>query len=224
MTPETSAAPPVAGDCWNHIGVWGADEPRCPRLAAVIHCRNCPVFAEAGRVFFRHQPPAEYLKDWHGVLAVPDAKQTATDVSLMVFRLAGEWFALPTENVREVAAAGPVHSLPHRAGPLMRGLTFIHGELLLCADLHLLLEPEGERLAGDGRRLVVEQHGEYWCCIVDAVAGLEHCAAAALQPPPVTARAAAASCLRGVYTRADGTVIGCLDAAALFVALRKALP
>ncbi|HEY9052840.1 MAG TPA: chemotaxis protein CheW, partial [Gammaproteobacteria bacterium] len=34
-------------DCWNKIGVWGNEKPRCPQLDELIHCNNCPVYAEA---------------------------------------------------------------------------------------------------------------------------------------------------------------------------------
>ena len=37
-------------ECWRTIGIAG--DKTCPELATFIHCRNCPVLAEAARTFF----------------------------------------------------------------------------------------------------------------------------------------------------------------------------
>ena len=56
-------------DCWNRIGVWRTTIERCPELEKVIHCRNCPVFAKAGRKLLRTKPPEGYRSEWTGIIA-----------------------------------------------------------------------------------------------------------------------------------------------------------
>ena len=53
---------PTAGGCWHRIGVSG--DRSCPELSTFVHCRNCPVFAAAARVFFDRPAPEGYLAEW----------------------------------------------------------------------------------------------------------------------------------------------------------------
>ncbi|WYX25703.1 hypothetical protein WJ969_08370 [Achromobacter xylosoxidans] len=52
-------------DCWNRIGIRG--DKRCERLAGYVHCRNCPVYADAAkRILDRLPPQAEGVDDGAG--------------------------------------------------------------------------------------------------------------------------------------------------------------
>src|SRR5579883_797895 len=125
-----------AADCWNRIGVWG--DRSCPELAQVVHCRNCPVFAAAGRRFLDGPSPQGYLEEWTERLALP-IEETATDVqSVLVFRLGDEWLALRVQVLVEVTTQRPIRRIPRRAG-LLAGLVNIRGELHLCVRLAQLL-------------------------------------------------------------------------------------
>ena len=68
MTADSVVLPLVAY-CWNRIGVRG--DRSCPELAKHTHCRNCPVFAAAGRRFLDAPSPAGYLDEWTDRLAAP---------------------------------------------------------------------------------------------------------------------------------------------------------
>ena len=46
---------PPQPECWRTIGITG--DKSCPELATYIHCRNCPVLAEAARTFFARRLP-----------------------------------------------------------------------------------------------------------------------------------------------------------------------
>ena len=62
---ETSVTQPMP-ECWRVIGVSG--DRSCPELEQFIHCRNCPVLAEAARSFFDRAAPEGYLDAWRAIL------------------------------------------------------------------------------------------------------------------------------------------------------------
>src|SRR5262249_23184497 len=124
-------------DCWNRIGVAG--DRSCPELNTHIHCRNCPVFSRAARSFFDRPAPSGYLADWTRLLAEPEAATDGDEVSLLIFRLQGEWLALGTRVAAEVTATRPIHRIPHRSGQVLAGLVNLRGQLQLCVLLHGLL-------------------------------------------------------------------------------------
>ena len=47
---DKTSRQPGSEQCWKIIGVMG--DATCPRLDEAVHCRNCPVFAEAGQRLF----------------------------------------------------------------------------------------------------------------------------------------------------------------------------
>src|SRR3954462_5683075 len=107
---------PGVGDCWNHIGVHG--NRSCPELATAVHCHNCPVFAAAGRQFLDAASPSGYLEDWAERLAALPETAAADIQSVLLFRLADEWLALPVTVIVEVTGPRPVHRIPYRGGVL----------------------------------------------------------------------------------------------------------
>ena len=56
--------------CWGSIGVWGDDRPRCSVLEAVLHCRNCEIFENAGRELLDRDLPEAYGVEWTDGIAV----------------------------------------------------------------------------------------------------------------------------------------------------------
>jgi len=215
------AAPQV--DCWNRIGVWG--DRSCPELLPAVHCHNCPVFAAAGRKFLDAPSPPGYLEDWaERLAALPEA--AAGDLqSVLIFRLADEWLAMPVAVLVEVTSPRPVHRIPYRGG-MLAGLVNIRGELHLCARLDQLLgiagkggNREANSSKGQPRMLVVRREQEAWVFPVDEVAGVTRFAASELSSVPPTLGRAAARFARGLYAWNEHAV-GCLDDARLFDSLR----
>ena len=135
----------TASDCWNIIGVRG--DRSCPELPGVVHCQNCPVFAAAGRHFLDAPSPPGYLEEWTERLAAPVEEAVADLESVLTFRLADEWLALPVRVLIEVTTLRPVHRVPYRGG-LLAGLVNIRGELHLCAHLARLLGIESRTAPG----------------------------------------------------------------------------
>lgn len=135
-------------DCWNRIGIRG--DKRCERLAGYVHCRNCPVYADAAkRILDRLPPQAEGVDDGAGAAQADRGRLS----SLLVFRLQGEWLGLPTKALDEVAGTRPILTLPHRRDPAVLGVTNMRGTLTVCVSLGRLLGLEGRRstAAASGR-------------------------------------------------------------------------
>jgi chemotaxis-related protein WspD len=243
------ATRPGPGDCWNRIGVRG--DRSCPELPRVVHCHNCPVFAAAGRRFLDAPSPPGYLEEWTERLATPVEAEAADLEGMLTFRLGEEWLALPVRVLVEVTTPRPVHRVPYRAG-LLAGLVNIRGELYLCAHLARLLGIERQALASNGdarprlvdgrslegrrqpaapeargpaapdRLLVVQRESDRWVFPVDAVGQVLRVPRGEVGPPPATVGRAAAHLSRGVFSWA-GRLVGLLDDARLFEALRARL-
>src|SRR5262245_55358447 len=120
-------------DCWNSIGVEG--NGTCRELVKFIHCRNCPVYSAAGRQLLDRPLPVEYQHEQAEHYAQQKKFFQPARLSVVLFRIAGEWLALPTQAFQEVAERRAMHTLPHRRRGLALGLVNIRGELLICASL-----------------------------------------------------------------------------------------
>jgi predicted RNA methylase len=90
---------------WNLIGVRG--DRSCPELIEFVHCQNCPVFAAAGRRFLDAPSPEGYLDEWTDRLAEHADELSCGLISVLVFRLADEWLALPIQTLVEVTPPRP---------------------------------------------------------------------------------------------------------------------
>ncbi|MFM7242986.1 MAG: chemotaxis protein CheW [Planctomycetaceae bacterium] len=218
---------PPMPECWRVIGVSG--DRSCPELQSYVHCRNCPVLAEAARGFFERGAPPGYLDSWRAILEEPaEAAQTA-DSSVLVFRVGHEWLALPTAALVEVTPARTIHTVPHRHGTPLAGLVNIRGQLQLCVSLHAVLGLEGGPTAkatddvadGTPRLIVAEREAagstERWVFGVDEVAGVHRVGRADLRPVPSTVGQAAARCSSALFEWQARTV-ALLDDVRLFEA------
>ncbi len=136
-TEDTGAAQDQPPDCWRVIGVGG--DRSCPELETYIHCRNCPVMADAAEAFFNRTPPEGYLDEWRHVLETTSEGTESSGVSVLIFRLADEWFSLGAESLTEVTPLRRIHTIPHRSNSVFAGMVNVRGQLLLCCSLHGLL-------------------------------------------------------------------------------------
>ena len=216
-------------DCWNRIGVSG--DRSCPELETHIHCRNCPVFSVAARQFFDRPAPAGYLAEWTKILAEPTEQAAGDDVSLLIFRLGGEWLALSTRVVAEVTPPRPVHRIPHRSNGIIVGLVNLRGQLQICISLHQLLgvdaksehgrnqaEPGG--LPPQPRLVVIRRDSETWAFAADEVPGVHRLARGGLRNVPATLANPATSYSQAVFAWRSRS-IGYLDDQRVFATLRS---
>ena len=204
-------------NCWRIVGVSG--DRSCPELATFIHCRNCPVLAAAARRFFDRAAPEGYIASWQEILEQPAAPTAGDATSVLIFRLGGEWLALPTTVLVEVTLPRQIHRLPHRSGTVLAGIINIRGQLQLCVGLGGLLglvEPVAKSPKCDpaARVIVVERTTargpERWAFGVDEVAGVHSIPRAALRNAPATVRGTVVRATVALFPWHDRTV-GLLD-------------
>ena len=93
---------------------------------------------------YRHELSQELARA--ADVAVEDA------VSVLVFRIASEWFALRSLVFQEIALYQKAYVLPFRSGALLAGLVNVNGELLLCVSLAAALGISGVENAMPGGR------------------------------------------------------------------------
>jgi chemotaxis-related protein WspD len=218
------------GDCWNRIGIGG--DRSCPELATVVHCHNCPVFSGAGRRFLDSRPPDGYLEEWTARLAENKDDEIVDVQGVVLFRLGGEWLALPAGALHEVISVRPVHRIPFHGG-LLAGVVNVRGELHLAIRMdHLLGLTHSTEADGDGssseagkmvpRFLVAGRDGETWVFRVDHVDRVYRLAMGELKSVPPTLGRAASRFTRGVFRWQDHAV-GLLDEGRLFEAVRTSV-
>lgn len=217
-------APPM-NDCWNRIGVRG--DVSCPELQRRVHCHNCPVHAEAALALLDREPPAGTHAGWTTHFAEPLASAVTGTVAIFVFRIGGDWFAMPVGLVAEVAPERTIHTLPHRRRELVLGVVNLHGALVVCLSLAAMLGLDSaassrpERQFERARMLMLRQGDVRAACPVDEVSGIHRVDPAALvETPPSVAGARA--CVTHVWRWRDGTV-GVIDESLLCQAIRRSV-
>lgn len=219
-------------DCWNRIGVWGKEMPRCPELGRVVHCVNCKVFSAAGRKILDRAPSKEYLSELTEAIAGNEKQQRESDIrSVVIFRLGEEWFGLPTQVFQEIVGLRPVHSVPHRRGKVLRGLVNVRGELQLCVSLGKLLGVVRGEMPGDNavnsvyeRMVVIARENARYVFPASEVRGVVRYAMNELLSVPATAARGSANYFRGMLHWRDKNQeqhVGCLDEGLLFAALER---
>lgn len=218
-------APAPIYDCWKRIGVEG--NGTCRELVEYIHCRNCPVYSAAGLQLLDQALPPDYRLERAEHYAQTKQLSRPARLSVVIFRVAEEWFALPTTAFQEVAEHRAMHTLPHRRCGLALGLVNVRGELLVCASAGRLLglEPESLREKSPAtfhRLLVASWDGQRVVFPVDEVQGIERIHQDELQAPPATIAKSALTYTSGVFAWREGTV-GMLDADAFFATLNRNL-
>ena len=222
---EESATP--INDCWNRIGVEG--NATCRELIKYIHCRNCPVYSAAAMQLLDRQLPPDYRRERAEHYAQQKAITRPARVSVVVFRLVSEWFALPTTAFQEVAEHRVIHTLPHRRQGIALGLVNVRGELIVCASAVRLLgfkEPAPATASGTSVSptllLITNWEGERLALPVDEISGVQRFHMEDLQEPPATIAKSSLTFTHGVFSWRNQT-IGLLNPQTFFAALDRSL-
>ena len=217
-------------DCWNRIGVWGHEKPRCPKLEQVIHCYNCEVYRAAGRAMHARPIPEGYRKEWTAIIASRKQAQARTGLAAVVFRIGREWLALPAGMVEEIVEQRTVHSLPQRSSPILLGLVNIRGKLQLCVSIAALLGIEADDGAQQKkehrtiypRMLVIHDEQRCFVFAVDEVQGTHRYAANDMESLPSTLTGALTKYSTGALKLGDRNV-GFIDHELLLYAFSRSL-
>ena len=213
--------------CWNRIGVQG--DGSCPELEPHVHCRNCPVHADAAlRLMDRDLRPGD-LAEWTRHYAQPKTADRRREDSVVIFRVDAERLALPVRVVMEVADRRPIHSLPHRGAGLVLGVVNVRGVLLVCLSLRraLGIDRSGARTGsaetgGHWRLLVIGGETIRAACPVDEVLGVHDVFDGMLGEVPATVAKASTTHSKAVVPW-QGHSVGLLDERTLFRTLQRSL-
>jgi len=213
--------------CWNIIGVRG--DGSCPELARYIHCRNCPVYAQAALAVLDGDAPADYSQEWTTHVARAKRGADGETQTVVIFRIGPEWLALPVRAVTEVADLRPIHSLPHRRSDVVLGLANVRGELLVCVSLGQVLGLEGPaevnreiRRGAHPRLLVILHDNVRSACPVDEVHGVHRVRSRELKNVPTTVARATATYSKAILSW-KGVSVGLLDDELLCYTLQRSV-
>lgn len=183
------------------------------------------------REFFDRRAPAGYLEEWSSRLRHVEDTSGRDHMTVVVFRLHGEFLALPISALVEVTLPQPLHILPHRTNTVLLGLVNIRGQLRLCVSLHGLLGVEspanatqlatvGHGAAGTRRLLIIQERSDEWVFPVEEVVAVHRLDRSILRGVPATL-GKASSASSAVFDWHDHTV-GLLDENRLLPWLRRA--
>jgi chemotaxis-related protein WspD len=212
--------------CWKTIGVWGSEEPRCPRLEEVIHCRNCDQFTQAGRNLLERELPEEYQSEWGEIFAVKKIDAPVGTIALVIFRIEDEWLSLPAKLFAEIVDLRPVHTLPHKRNPVLLGLINIHGEIQICVSLKDLIgleskeENEPTEKKEQAFMMMVIKNDERWVFPVNEISEIYHIHPDILQNVPVSVSKSKSAFSKGIFKWKNRNV-AFLDDELLFYTLRR---
>lgn len=212
-------------DCWSQIGVEG--NATCRELARHIHCRNCPVFSATALTLLDRPISADYRRERSDYYARTKQITRPAWLSLVIFRLAREWFALPALALQEVAEYRVIHSLPRRRSGLVLGLVNVRGELLICVSAGRLLGvgPEAANLwqrKSFRRLLVTIWEGQRLVFPVDEAHGVERFSVDDIKASPANVARSSQTYTRGIFNWREEK-IGLLEAQLFFDALNRNL-
>jgi chemotaxis-related protein WspD len=219
----SNLSPPTTKPCWKTIGIEG--DRRCPELTALVHCRNCDVYAQGGRDLFNRQLPAGYQADWTRIIAEEDRHHEASEkpLSLTLFRLYNEWFALTSAVFESISPIVPIRRIPQRSNDRLLGLVNINGELQLCLSLSNLLgvtpndSPSArQRLIYPRMAMIQASPQERWVFSIDELQGIERIA-------PTLMKAAPSNSITQAIFDWQGRSVSYLNDVALFAAIAKVM-
>jgi chemotaxis signal transduction protein len=185
--------------CWRVIGTRG--DQSCPKLVEYLRCMNCPVYHDTAQSLLERLPVR--LDEDPDAAEPADDAQSVERFNVLVFRLEGEWLAMPTRVLDEVGELRQVHAVPHRRRGALLGLVNVRGVLTPCVSLARLLSLPADTQdrtaqAERGRMLIVKDGARQIAMPVDAVDGIHAVYRHAVLAAPATLSVAAQSVSTGV--------------------------
>jgi len=213
----------IINDCWNKIGVWGHQIPRCEHLKNLIHCHNCDIFSRAGSQILSRPPQENYLQQWSDNLSQFREEENINVKSALIFRMGDEWFALASEFIKEITHCDKHHSLPHIKNNVLRGLVNVNGELILNVSLGYLFKINKSSTTSkltNERYIIINDDNECFAFPVSEVKEIIHYNIDDVQSTPSTINKNTSCFIKGIV-RHNNTDVGILDSDLVFSALHK---
>jgi chemotaxis-related protein WspD len=209
--------------CWSEIGIEG--DRSCEALSRYVHCRNCPEYSNLGRTLLDREMPEDYRREVSEEMAAAITASAVDTVSVVVFRIGSEWFALRTDVFHEIAVSQKAYVLPFRSGGVLAGMVNVNGELLLCLSLQAALglpSEEKAELGGRPRLCVVGTGRERFAFGVNEILGVRRVSRARLRTVPVTLAKSPSAQTAWCFELNDRNV-GLIDEEKLFNSLDRSL-
>lgn len=174
------------------------------------------------------KPDQDYLEEW--ALLVQKEKNDDTgfkEISVVVFRLNEEWFALNTSLFAEVAIHRKCHPIPHLSSPFLLGFVNLRGQIFVCVSLHQMLSlvdqpmlQTDQKYEQVQRLLALKKDEVKFTFIAEEVFGVCRFNHSILQPPPVTVAKSKDNYIKGIFRWKD-FYVGLLDEALIFQNLQR---
>ncbi len=154
--------------CWKSQGIFG--DRSCAKLALHTHCRNCEIYTEAASAL-RDQFSYNELSQDDRPLGRSLQQGSAEPMQrCIIFRLASQWFAIPSRFLSEVSLPLAVRAVPNRHSTTLLGVTSVKGQLIPCISLHRLFSlPQSEVNASSCRMLVLQHAAGPFVVSVDQI-------------------------------------------------------
>jgi chemotaxis-related protein WspD len=211
--------------CWKEIGVFGSGI--CNKLDDYSHCRLCPIYSEKGRSLFDRESSEDLIEIWTKEISAPKQIEKSNTVSVVIFRVNNEWFALSTSYFKEAVNHRTIHSVPDRSNDVFLGIVNISGELLLCLDSYRVFgvdtsENEEGKSKNVQRMIVLKENNERFVLIVDEILGVIRLSMDETVKGPSTLVNAPESLSKSVF-KYNNKKIGFIDPEKLFKSLHGSL-
>ncbi|RVU40577.1 purine-binding chemotaxis protein CheW [Rheinheimera riviphila] len=160
--------------CWKSVGIFG--DRSCEKLATVVHCRNCDVYADAAsqlRDQFAPTDSTALLSDTTALSATNEAQtETTATQQWLLFRLNQQWFGIASAVLQEITQPQKVRAVPHRLNKALLGVCNVRGLLVPCISLHRLLGITAAQNTSWPRMLIVQHKSAALVLPVDQIHGL----------------------------------------------------
>ncbi len=211
--------------CWKVTGVSGSGV--CDKLDIYSHCRLCPVYSEKGRSLFNRESSEELIELWTKEISKPKQIEKTNTLSVVIFRIKKEWFALSTAYFKEAVNDRTIHTVPDRSNDIFLGIANISGELLLCLNSYRIFgvdmtEDEDENKNSFKRMIVLKDSRDRFVLVVDEILGVIRIGMDELVKGPSTLVNAPESLSKSVF-QYDNKKIGFIDPEKLFNSLNGSL-
>lgn len=199
-------------DCWNQTGVWRKNEEICPRLASVIHCRNCDTYIKSGLTLLDRGLPNGYTTENTAIYKREKIGQSEKLFSCIIFRTGAEWYAIKSSILSEICETSEVHSIPHNRQEIIAGLVNIRGEIEICVSFNALCATQNSPKASrnKSRMIILNLDSGKYAYQADEVLGIYKIQESAIQHTPSSISATGTHLIEGVFDFKD-THIGLIN-------------
>jgi len=199
-------------DCWNQIGVWRQQDDICPKLATVIHCRNCETYINAGLVLLDRELPENYTAENTESYKTTKADQDNASLSCIIFRIESEWYALKTALLAEICETCEIHTIPHNKQKILSGVVNIRGEIEICISLKELCTnvSHDKNSTHHARMIIINLDSGKYAYHADEVMGIFKIDESEIKQAPTSISATGTHLIQGMFDFKE-TSIGLID-------------